>query len=405
MNPYGPSKKANGKGSNCHLLVLLNLLILFGQGKAMAIKSAIVLGAGPAGLACAAMLKSHGILVTIVEKEATICPVWHAHYDRLRLHTDKSHSSLPGYPISGDAPKYLTKSQVIDYCENYAAHFGLEPILGCSVENVRRDGNWKIRSSNGDMEADIVVMATGMASFPYLPNWPGLEEFEGVVIHSCDYKNPLEFVGSRVLVVGFGNSGGEIALDLANANLNPRLSVRGPVNIVPKEIFGISILTLSILQQSLPYKVADFINKPVLRMVLGDTKRLGLQAAGKGPMAQVVEDGKIPLLDIGTLKALREGSIHLLPGILRVDNQAVTFVDGHSECFDAIILGTGYRPDLRGLLSGMDHLLDDSGLPRQCGAVGGQDGLYFCGYRASPTGQLRQIGIEAQQIADAVVAS
>ena len=302
-----------------------------------------------------------------------------------------------------DYPKYPSKFQVIDYLEAYAAHFDLDPVFGCSVESVTHDGKWTVHTSKGAKTADIVVVAMGMASFPFLPYWPGLDEFDGTVIHSSKYKNADPFKNGRVLVVGFGNSGGEIALDLANANLDPCLSVRGPVNIVPKEIFGVPILTLTILQQFLPYKLADIINKPILRMVLGDTKRLGLPTSPKGPLAQVVEDGKIPLLDIGTLAALRSGSIQLRKGIRRIDGSTVHFVDGRAEDFDAIILGTGYQPNLRNLIPQLEHLLTENGVPKECGAAGGQDGLYFCSYRASPTGQLRQIGIEAKQIAEAVV--
>ena len=362
-------------------------------------KSAIIIGAGPAGLACAAMLKSEGIAVSIVEKGATLCPVWHNHYDRLHLHTDKSHSCLPGYPMPADFPKYPSKSQVIEYCEKYARHFGLEPIFDCVVKSVSRDDQWRVDTSHGPMTADMVVIAAGMASFPNRTSWPGLESFDGEIIHSSEYRNAIRFANQRVLVVGFGNSGGEIALDLAEAKDEPRLSVRGPVNIIPRELLGIPILTISILQQFLPYKIADLVNKPVLRMVLGNTQKLGLKAPAKGPMAQVVEDGKIPLLDIGTLAAIRKGNIQLRVGIDRIKGSTVTFVDGSQEDFDALILATGYRPDLRYLISGMDHLLDGAGLPKQCGANSGQENLYFCSYRASPTGQLRQIGIEAMEIA------
>ena len=364
-------------------------------------KKAVILGAGPGGLACAAMLKSRGVSVQILEKETTLCPVWRRHYDRLHLHTDKSHSSLPGLPMPANFPKYPSRLQVIEYLEAYAKHHGLQPEFGCEVERITRKGEWIVRTSTGEKSADMVVVAMGTASFPYQPNWPGLDGFKGKILHSSQYRNPDSYKGKRVLVVGFGNSGGEIALDLANAGILPSLSVRGPVNIVPRDILGIPILTLTILQQPLPYKLADLINWPVLRLCLGDTKKLGLQQAGKGPMAQVVEDGKVPLLDIGTLRALREGSIELRPGIEQIDGPMVQFADGQQEEFDTMILATGYRPDLRNLVPDFTHLLDENGVPKKCGADSGEDALYFCSYRVATTGQIRQIGIEAQEIARA----
>lgn len=369
-------------------------------------KTAIILGAGPAGLACAAALKTAGLSVKILEKGEAICPVWRRHYDRLHLHTDKSHSALPGYAMSADFPKYPSKMQVVEYLETYAQHHGLEPVFDCEAQSIKRattgDERWIVHTSKGVETADIVVVAMGMASFPFQPSWPGLGGFGGAVLHSSAYKNPDRFMGKRVLVVGFGNSGGEIALDLANAGIMPRLSVRGPVNIVPRDMLGIPILTLTILQKSLPYKLADLINKPVLRLFVGNTKKLGLRALPKGPMAQVIEDGKIPLLDVGTLDALRKGTIELRQGIDRIDGRTVSFADGQREKFDSIILATGYQPDLRSLLPDWAHRLDDSGCPRTSGAKGGEDGLYFCSYQASPTGQFRQMGIEAREIATAI---
>jgi len=224
---------------------------------------AIVVGAGPAGLACAASMKQLGLGVTILEKTATVGPVWRRHYDRLHLHTDRGHSALPGLPMPRSYPRYPSRAQVVEYLERYAAHFDLHPVFDCAVDAIRRDGaRWHAVAGPRTFSAPVVVIATGWADFPYRPQWPGADAFQGTVLHSSAYRNPAPYAGQRVLVVGFGNSGAEIALDLAEAAVDVTLAVRGPVQILPRDLLGIPILTWSIAQRHLPASVVDFINAP-----------------------------------------------------------------------------------------------------------------------------------------------
>lgn len=362
----------------------------------------IIVGAGPAGLACAAALRARGHSAVILEKADRIASVWRRHYDRLHLHTGKGQSSLPGLKMPGAYPRYPSRDQVVAYLQDYAAHFGLAPEFGTEVLRIEPGDPWTVETVDGQREAGSVIVATGWASSPYRPSWPGLETFPGPVVHSSEYRNPAPYKEKSVLVVGFGNSGGEIAMDLADQGVETALSVRGPVNIVPRDLFGIPILSFAIAQWFLPYKLADALNAPVMRLALGNTEKLGLPRPKKGPMAQIAEDGRIPLLDIGTLDRIRKGKIAVCKGIDRIDGTAVHFADGPPRDFDAIILATGYRPDLRSLLPGIPDVLTDAGMPKVSGGPSGRRGLYFCSYRPVPTGQLREIGIEATRIAEAV---
>ena len=224
--------------------------------------------------------------------------------------------------------------------------------------------------------------------------------FQGDLIHSSDYRNTSPYVGKRVLVVGFGNSGGEIALDLATARIDTTLAVRGPVQIFPRDLLGIPILTWAIAQKSLPAAIVDFINAPVIRLAVGPIERLGLTRAAKGPRRMIEEDGRVPLLDIGTLAKIRDGSIKVRGGIDHFTASGVVFSDQAAQKFDAVILATGFRPDLRGLLPNVDGVLSREGKPLVTGRATSQPGLYFCGLLASPTGQLREIGLEARRISE-----
>ena len=231
-----------------------------------------------------------------------------------------------------------------------------------------------------------------------------MDIYSGVVVHSSNYQNPEAFSGRRVLVIGFGNSGGEIALDLANSGVDVTLAVRSPVQIIPRDLLGFPILSWAILYRRLPARLVDFINAPVLRLAVGDFEKLGLKRAAKGPRQMVEEDGRVPLIDIGTLAKIRDGAIKVRGGVDRFTADGVVFADAGTEKFDAVILATGFRPDLRRLVPDVEGVFDDHGMPLVTGAATNVPGLYFCGQITVPTGQLREIGIEAQRIAKAAKA-
>lgn len=362
--------------------------------------AAIVVGAGPAGIACAACLAQSGAGAIILDKADDVGAVWRRHYDRLHLHTDRAHSSLPGLDMPKSFARYPPRAQVVDYLQSYTQRFGLRPRLGVEVTRASRaaDG-WRVATSAGTLTAPNLILATGFADFAYRPRWPGEHRFGGDIRHSSAYRNPAPYAGQRVLVVGFGNSGGEIALDLAEHGVTVALAVRGPVNIVPRDILGIPILSVAIALQSLPPAVADALSAPVVRACVGSLARLGLRRPAIGPLAGVAGRGRVPLLDIGTVAAIRAGAIAVRPDIRALDAGMVEFADGRREAYDAIIAATGFRPDLRGLLPDTDGVLDTTGLPLASGARTAQPGLYFCGFRIAATGQLREIGIEARRIA------
>ncbi|MBI1416049.1 MAG: SidA/IucD/PvdA family monooxygenase [Limimaricola sp.] len=360
---------------------------------------AIVIGAGPAGLASAACLQERGISATIYEAAAQPGQSWRNHYDRLELHTVRGRSGLPGLPMPADYPRYPKRADVVRYLDDYARHFGLAPVCGTPVLRVVEEGGtWQVETAQGPDRADVIVFATGMVQLPNYPDVLGLDGFAGRVMHSADYRNAAPFAGQRVLVVGFGNSGGDIALDLMAAGCAVDMAVRGPVNLLPKELFGIPITSFGLLRKIFPYRVADALTAPILRWKLGTVESYGLMPAGKGPVAQIVEDGRIPLIDVGTLRMIRAGHIGVRPGLAAIDGARVSFADGKAADYDAIMLATGYRVDLTPILGDAPDVLEN-GRPRVSGGPTARRGLYFCSYTASPNGQLRQIGIEAREIA------
>jgi len=364
---------------------------------------AIIIGAGPAGLACAVTMRGAGLNITVFEKADNVGSVWRRHYERLHLHTDRNHSGLPGMAMPKSYPLYPSREQVVAYLEAYAARFDIKPAFGNEVVRLRRDGaQWCAETASGAVSAPVAIVATGMASAPYRPSWPAMDSYRGITVHSSEYRNPAPYLNKRVLVVGFGNSGGEIALDLAEAGVDVALAVRGPVQLLPRDLLGLPIVTWAILYQHLPARLVDLINAPILRLALGSFEKLGLRRAAKGPLQMIKEDGRIPLIDVGTLGKIRDGSIKVRGGIDRLTSGGVVFDDGRSEDFDAIVLATGFRPDLRRLIPDVDGVFDAHGTPRVTGQATDAPGLYFCGQIVAPTGQFREIALEAERLAKGV---
>lgn len=362
----------------------------------------LIIGAGPAGLAVAASLKQQGKSALILEQADQVGSAWRGHYDRLHLHTDKAHSALPGSPWPASAPRYPSRQQVVDYLTAYTETWDLQIQVGQRVTRANRLGKtWVVQCDDRQWRSDVLVVAAGYNRIAHLPQWPGQGSYEGTVVHSANYVNGKAHRHERVLVVGLGNSGGEIAIDLHEHGAKVSMAIRSAVNVIPKEIFGIPFLTFGISQRWLPPKLADALNAPMTRLLLGDLQALGLKKPVQGPITQIREQGRVPFIDTGTIGLMRAGHIAVRPGIQQFTRTGVVFTDGRNEDFDAVVLATGYRTGLRNWLDVADDVLSPEGVPCCSGQpVAAEPGLYFCGYHVSATGMLREIALEAARIAD-----
>jgi indole-3-pyruvate monooxygenase len=288
---------------------------------------------------------------------------------------------------------------LIDYLESYAKKFDLDIRFNQQVTAARRNGNndWEIQTQNTRYQASNLVVAAGNAREQFVPKWKGQDAFKGKVLHSSEYKNGKQFKGQKVLVVGFGNSGGEIAIDLWEHGAKPSIAVRNAVNVIPRELVGIPILSIGIFQNILPAWMADAMNAPILRMAIGDITKYGLRKLPYGPATQIKKDKHIPLIDVGTIKLIKQGHITVYSGVEKFTENGVKFTDGKEAQFDAVVLATGYRPRVDAFLN-ETNVYDENGAPVSSGRKISIPGLYFCGYYVSPTGMLREIAMEAKKI-------
>ena len=360
----------------------------------------LVVGASISGLALASSLQKQGIEYIIIEKQSQVAAPWRNHYDRLHLHTNKRVSNLPYKKFDNIIPRYPTRQQVVDYLEDYQKEFNINPIFNTEAKSIRKENDyWITETTNGTFKSKYLIMATGPFGKPKPVNFKGMETFTGRIMHSYGYKTGKDFKGQKVLVVGFGNSACEIAIDLYEQGAIPSMAVRSPVNVIPRDILGIPILELSLLMSRLPPRVADTINAPLMRLLFGDITKLGLKKMPYGPFEEIRRDGNIPVLDIGTIKHIREGHISIYGGIDHIEGKTIHFSDGRQEDFDAIVAGIGYYRDYAEIIDVDKSRFEDLKVSVDKQKYFGKDGLYFCGFWIGPTGQIREIASDAQKIA------
>ncbi|GLJ29762.1 hypothetical protein SUGI_0587720 [Cryptomeria japonica] len=375
----------SGKESNDHFLKKK-------KRKCVWTKGPVIVGAGPSGLATAACLKEKGVASVILERADCIASLWqHRTYDRLKLHLPKQFCELPLMPFPKQFPVYPDKYQFIEYLETYAARFHICPEFNESVESAFYDGTcglWRVMTVNkrNGMETEYfcrwLIVATGENAEAVVPEFSGSECFQGRIFHASGYKTGEEFEGQNVLVVGCGNSGMEMSLDLCNHNANPSIVVRSSVHVLPREMLGRSTFGLAMwLLKWLPLWVVDFLLLLLAWVMLGDTSKYGLRRPGMGPLELKNKCGKTPVLDVGTLAKIKKGQIKVLPAIDSFTSRGVKFVDGQEKDFDTVILATGYRSNVPSWLKECDFFSED-GLPKVPFPHGwkGQTGLYAVGF-------------------------
>lgn len=360
----------------------------------------LIIGASVSGLASASSLQKRNIEYIIIEKETQAATPWRNHYDRLHLHTTKSLSNLPYKKFGSDIPRYPSRQQVVDYLEDYQRHFNIKPVFNTRAVSVEReDGRWITETTNGTIISKYVIVATGPFGKPRTIQFTGMETFPGKIIHSYGYKTGRDFRGQKVLVVGFGNSACEIAMDLYEQGATPSMGVRSAVNVIPRDILGIPILRLSLLFSHLPPRVADAINTPLMKLLFGDIGKLGLKKLSYGVFEQIQKDGNIPLLDIGTIKHIRDGHIKIHSNIDHIEGKTIHFVGRQKEDYDAIVAAIGYCRDYAEIIRVDKARFDDLKWRTNKQKYFGNEGLYFCGFWIAPTGQIREISLDARRIA------
>ncbi|XP_062143310.1 probable indole-3-pyruvate monooxygenase YUCCA10 [Alnus glutinosa] len=368
---------------------------------------AIIVGAGPSGLATAACLSRQSTPYIILEREDCFASLWKKYaYDRLQLHLGKQFCELPHMPFPLSFPKYVPKTLFIQYLDDYVSHFKISPLHRRTAESAEYNEvskRWHVKARNassGEVEeyfGRFLVVATGEATDPYTPEIEGLDTFSGEVLHSTQFKSGKQFSNKKVLVVGSGNSGMEIALDLVNHGAKyTSIIVRSPVHIVSREMVYLALILLKRIEVGMVDSLLVMLSK----LVFGDLSKYGIRRPSEGPFYMKVKYGKYPVIDVGAYKKIKSGEIQVLPAeIASVSGKDVLFEDGKARSFDTIVFCTGFKRSTNLWLKGDGYLLNDDGLPKPNypDHWKGKNGLYCVGL--SRRG-LYGASVDAQNIAN-----
>ncbi len=347
----------------------------------------VVVGAGPAGIASAVALKDAGLAPLVLDQADRVASSWRSRYDGLRLNTWRPFSHLPGRPFPKGTPTFPSRDQLVQHLERHAGEEGIELRLSTRVERIERsDGGWVVHSSAGELRAPQVIVALGHEQNPFSPDWPGRDAFEGRLLHSSEYRNPGPFKGQRMLVVGPGSSGMEIADELAEGGASKVwLAVRTPPNILlrqgPGPLPGDLIATCL---WHLPTRVGDRIARFGTRMDVGDMTEYGLPTPEVGVFTNVRTRGKVPaIVDAKVIEAIKDARIEVVAAVESLDSEGVELADGTRIGPESVICATGYRRALEPLVGHLG-VLGDRGMPKVIGPQPATEGLRFIGYLRAP---------------------
>jgi putative flavoprotein involved in K+ transport len=359
----------------------------------------IVIGAGAAGLAAAAELHRARVPFVVLERADVVGAAWRDRYDRLRLNSSRPTSKLPAARYPRGTGMFPSRDDVGAYLRDFAARRPLDIRFGVQVERVDREGaGWRVRTASGDLSAAHVIVATGRASVPVVPDWPGRDDYGGELLHSADYRSPNAFRDRDVLVAGAGCSGMEIAYDLVEGGARRvRVAVRTPPNFLLRSAVGV---VLARAMMHLPTERADAIMRVVRRKTIGDLTEYGLPAPDEGIFSLLKRRHVTPtIVDPPVIEAIRERRIEIVAGVASLDAGGVRLADGARVEPDAVIAATGYRTGLEPVVGHLG-VLDDEGAPL---VIDGEaaPGLRFLGYIARPA-LFGRLGEEARDAAQAI---
>lgn len=354
----------------------------------------VVVGAGLAGIAAGLSLRERGVKVVILDRAEQVASSWRTRYDHLRLNTGRQFSHLPNRRYPKGTPTFPSRDQVVEHTERSAD--GLDVRFNIVVQRIDRvpDG-WRLHTSAGDLAAQQVIVATGYDHTPYLPAWSGMQGFAGELLHSSAYRNPDRYIGKRVLVVGSGSSGMEIAYDVATGGAaQVSMAVRTPPHIMlrsgPGGVPGDVIATPL---YHLPARIADTVARRARLRTIGDLTKFGLPIPQEGLFSRSVRLGVAPaIIDMAVVNAVKDRVIKVVKAPESFDGATVSLLDGTRLHPDVVVCATGYR---RGLESLVGHLevLDERGAPRARCGESACDGLRFLGFLPRPS----QIGYTSKR--------
>ena len=360
-----------------------------------------VIGAGAAGISTLEQLRQAGHDVDCYEKTDRVGGHWHTDYDALHLITSRDMTNFEDFPMPADYPHFPRRDQIREYLESYAREHGHYDIIRFntavdSVTPISTDGptgsaGWVVTLSTGEsIEYDGVFVANGHLWDQKVPAVAA--DFTGTQVHSGTYQNVGDIEGDRVLVVGAGNSGCDLAVDAAQHRFDVDIVIREGVYFQPKSYFGVPRQEIEWMSQFAPEE-QDLIARLLARVTIGEWQNYeGMPQ----PQFRTLAEGRTVVNQL-MLYWVQHGRVTIRPGIERIDGRTVHFTDGSAREYDTILWATGFHASL--------PFLDDELIPRSHGvplryAAGivpqGLEKLYYIGLSAPRGPQIPVYGVQAK---------
>ena len=359
-----------------------------------------VIGAGAAGLGSLQVLRDEGFSVDCYERGDRVGGHWHTDYDCLHLITPRDSSGFEGHPMPKDYPLFPSRDQMRDYILGFAAQHGLGSQIRFNTAVTELTpigqgglGGWEVVTADGERRAyDGVIVANGHLWDPFIPDYPG--HFSGRVVHSGRYHNADDLEGERVLVVGAGNSGCDLAVDAAMAGREVHISVRNGLVFQPKTLYGRPRSELPLLGR-LPIPLQERVTRALIDVSLGAPERYGLPT----PKTRNLHRNR-PVVNGQLMHFIHHGRVRVAPGIERFDGNDVSFTDGTTRAFDTLVYATGFKATLP-FLDGVG-LQRGNGIPLRVAGMTlpiGLERLYFVGLAAPRGPQLPVYSAQTRLVA------
>ncbi len=324
-----------------------------------------IIGAGAAGLAVAKNFQQRGIPFDVFDRHEDVGGLWgfkrpySAVYESARLISSKPMTQFQDFPMPADLPDYPGQRAVLDYFKSYAEHFDLRRHIRFNTEitqTTRNGEDWEVELADGSKrQYGGLVVASGITWDPNYPDIPG--EFSGKTLHSVEYKTAQQLSGKKVLVIGGGNSGCDIAAEVGRQAKSTFLSVRRGYHFIPRYVFGIPTDQFGefSIKMGTPLWARQWLNQMIVKLVLGNPVKLGFPK----PEHRILESH--PIVNAEVLEDIRQGRVVAKSDVSGFDGCKVLFNDHSQEEIDVVIFATGYKLSFPYLHS--SHLNGPEGAP------------------------------------------
>jgi cation diffusion facilitator CzcD-associated flavoprotein CzcO len=384
-----------------------------------------IVGAGPAGLSMASRLHAKSIPYVVLEANSVAGSSWGSRYDRLHLHTIKDISALPHFPFPEYFPEFVSAKDLQRYYAACASQLNVKynskvvrvsfvkanekPPWELELPQEERD-RWIVETENGETYAEIaaLVVCTGQEGTPHSPDIQGASQFLGEIIHSSEYKNGVKWRGKKVLVVGFGNSGSEIALDLWEHGAKPTCLIRSPIHMMPRWLTRIFAHIYSalwwLMRKDDPKHTDMLIQNVVYPLLYKGSDKYNIRMSKSGMLTDLLDRHRAPVQDLGTYELITKGEISVVSHeIQHFSSDGVAFVnEDKTQPFDCVVFSTGFKkggsPYTKFIPDNIcKSIVDSHGVVHSGDEVACQPRLYFVGFDDF-MGRLFEMNLETEKI-------